>query len=83
MKIGFDILGGDFAPKNCLEGVVMAVKELPKDAKLVLIGDSKMAREYFVKHKIDPEQFEYVHTTEVIEMGEHPTKAGKSERRMK
>ena len=75
MKIGFDILGGDFAPKNCLEGVVMAVKELPKDAKLVLIGDSKMAREYFVKHKIDPEQFEYVHTTEVIEMGEHPTKA--------
>ncbi|MCC6372071.1 MAG: phosphate acyltransferase PlsX [Bacteroidia bacterium] len=75
MKIGFDILGGDFAPKNCLEGVVMASKELPADVKLVLIGDSGVARDYFVKHNVDPEQFEYVHTTDVIEMGEAPTKA--------
>jgi glycerol-3-phosphate acyltransferase PlsX len=75
MKIGFDILGGDFAPKNCLEGVAMAAKELPADVKLVLIGDSEVAKEYFKKKKIDPDKFEYVHTTEVIEMGEHPTKA--------
>jgi glycerol-3-phosphate acyltransferase PlsX len=75
MKIGFDILGGDFAPQNCLEGLVMASRELPKDVKLVLIGDSEVARSYFLKNKIDPEQFEYVHTTDVIEMGEHPTKA--------
>ena len=39
MKIGFDILGGDFAPKNCLEGAILAVKELPADVKLVLIGE--------------------------------------------
>lgn len=75
MKIGFDILGGDFAPNNCLEGVVMAAKELPKDVKLVLIGDSKLAKDYFSKNKVDAEQFDYVHTTEVIAMGEHPTKA--------
>lgn len=75
MKIGFDILGGDFAPKNCLEGLVMASKELPADVKLVLIGDSDAAKEYFTKNNIDSAQFDYVHTTEVIEMGEHPTKA--------
>lgn len=75
MKIGFDILGGDFAPKNCLEGAMMAAKELPLDVKLVLIGDSGVAKDYFKKNKIDPDQFEYVHTTENIEMGEHPTKA--------
>ncbi|MDI1354107.1 MAG: phosphate acyltransferase PlsX [bacterium] len=75
MKIGFDILGGDFAPKNCLEGVVLAAKELPKEVRLVLIGDSQLAKDYFLKNQIDPEQFDYVHTTEVIAMGEHPTKA--------
>lgn len=75
MKIGLDISGGDFAPKNCLEGAAMAVKELPKDVTLVLIGDSDNAKDYFSKNGVDADLFEYVHTTEVIEMGEHPTKA--------
>lgn len=75
MKIGFDILGGDFAPNNCLEGAMMAAKELPKDVKLVLIGDKEVAKAFFVKNNADPDQFEYVHTTEVIDMGEAPTKA--------
>ncbi len=75
MKIGLDILGGDFAPKNCLDGAILALKELPADVKIVLFGDSVKAKEYFTQQKIDPDKFEYVHTTEVIEMGEHPTKA--------
>jgi phosphate acyltransferase len=75
MKIGFDILGGDHAPKNCLDGAILALKELPTDVKLVLFGDSNKAREYFKEKNVDAEQFGYVHTTEVIEMGEHPTKA--------
>lgn len=75
MRIGFDILGGDFAPKNCLDGVILAQKELAKDIKLVLYGDSDEAKEYFRQNKVDPELFEYVHTAEVIQMGEHPTKA--------
>lgn len=75
MKLGFDILGGDHAPKNCLEGVILAAKELGGTAQLVLFGDSDQCRDYFIKNKVDPDQFEYVHTTEMIEMGEHPTKA--------
>ena len=75
MKIGFDILGGDFAPKNCLDGAILALKELPKNVKLVLIGDCEMAQNYFKSHQTDPDQFEYFHTTELIEMGDHPTKA--------
>jgi glycerol-3-phosphate acyltransferase PlsX len=53
----------------------MAAKELPKGVTLVLIGDKDLAREYFVKNNVDPDQFEYVHTTETIDMGEAPTKA--------
>ncbi len=75
MKIGFDISGGDFAPGNCLEGAAMVAAELPAHVKLVLIGDSNRAKEYFAKKGIDANKFEYVHTTEIIEMGEHPTKA--------
>ena len=75
MRIGFDILGGDYAPKNCLDGAILALKELPPNVKLVLFGNSDEAKEYFVKNNIDPNSFDYVHTTENIEMGEHPTKA--------
>lgn len=75
MKIGLDISGGDYAPKNCLDGAILATKELPKDVTLVLIGDSDHAKDYITKQGVDAKQFEYVHTTEVIEMGEHPTKA--------
>ncbi|MDX2173003.1 MAG: phosphate acyltransferase PlsX [Bacteroidota bacterium] len=75
MKIGFDISGGDFAPNNCLEGAIMTSSELSADVKLVLIGDSENAKKYFADKKFDDSHFEYVHTTEVIEMGEHPTKA--------
>ncbi|MCU0359530.1 MAG: phosphate acyltransferase PlsX [Bacteroidia bacterium] len=75
MKIGFDISGGDYAPKNCLEGALMALKELPADVILVLIGDSEVAKSFFSKHQVDPQRIQYVHTTDVIEMGEHPTKA--------
>ncbi len=75
MKIGLDILGGDFAPKNCLDGAILALKEFPTDVKIVLYGDREHAKHYFKEQNVDPDKFEYVHTTEVIEMGEHPTKA--------
>jgi glycerol-3-phosphate acyltransferase PlsX len=73
--IGLDIMGGDYAPNNCLEGAAMAVKELSDKAKIVLIGDSEYAKDFFQSHNVDPDLFDYVHTSEVIEMGEHPTRA--------
>jgi len=75
MKIGFDILGGDFAPENCLEGVLLALKELPEEVILVLIGDSEVAKSFFNTKKVNTSRIEYVHTTQRIEMSEHPTKA--------
>jgi len=75
MKIGLDIMGGDFAPKNCLDGAILALKELPAEVKIVLIGDKEHAQKYFAENKLDDSAFEYIHTSEVIEMAEHPTKA--------
>lgn len=75
MKIGFDISGGDYAPQNCLNGLQMALKELPAGVTVVLIGDSDVAKHFITENGLDTSRIEYVHTTEVIEMGEHPTKA--------
>jgi len=68
-------MGGDFAPNNELEGAVLAAKALPAHLKIVLIGDEEKAKAYLKEKKADPSIFDYVHTTEVIEMGAHPTKA--------
>ena len=75
MKIGFDIMGGDFAPKNCLDGAIDAAKSLPADVTIVLIGDEPLAKKYLTEKKADISHFEFVHATEILAMGEHPTKA--------
>lgn len=68
-------MGGDYAPKNCLDGAIMALESLPKHVRIVLIGDSEQAKVYIKEQGIAEDIFDYVHTTEVIQMGEHPTKA--------
>ena len=75
MKIALDIPGGDFAPKATALGAVLALKELPSNVKLVLIGNEEETRQIISGQNVDADLFEYVHTTEVIGMGEHPTKA--------
>lgn len=75
MKIALDVPGGDFAPVATLEGALLAQKELPADCKIVLIGNEQEARKFISQKGVQEDLFEYVHTTEVIGMGEHPTKA--------
>jgi glycerol-3-phosphate acyltransferase PlsX len=75
MKIGLDIMGGDYAPANCIDGAVLALDSLPSDVKMVLIGDSEKAKSHLKAIGVAEDKFEFVDATDVIEMGEHPTKA--------
>ncbi|WP_295801343.1 phosphate acyltransferase PlsX [Mucilaginibacter sp.] len=75
MKIGLDIMGGDFAPKATVLGAIEAYKVLSANQKLVLIGDKEQALSILHENNFSPDNFDFVHTTEVIGMGEHPTKA--------
>ncbi len=75
MKIAVDAMGGDFAPKAIVEGVVMASADLPADAQIVLIGRENAIREILQQHDFDSSTVEIVHAEDVVEMGEHPTKA--------
>lgn len=68
-------MGGDFAPVETINGAVLAAAELPSSAKLVLIGDAAAITAGLERSGADAGKFDIVNTTEVIGMGEHPTKA--------
>lgn len=75
MKIGIDILGGDFAPEANISGAILAQKELPSDVKLVLLGDQDQILSGLSAHNVDANLFEIVHAPDVITMHDHPTRA--------
>src|SRR5579863_3388606 len=75
MKLGLDIMGGDFAPKTTVGGAVKALNELPKGVTQVLFGDKDQILPLLAEHGVSPGNFEIVHTTEVIEMAEAPLRA--------
>lgn len=68
-------MGGDFAPDAVLEGAVDALGQLPSGDRIVLVGDGPVIREKLTLLHTDPERFDIVPTTEVIEMSDHPAKA--------
>ena len=75
IRIGIDIMGGDFAPQATTEGAILAQKELNNNVDLVLIGDEKTILSILKDKSVDSALFSIVNTSDVIEMGEHPAKA--------
>lgn len=75
MKIGLDVMGGDFAPDAVIEGAVDALGQLTSGDRVVLVGDGPKIREKLALMHADSGRFDIVPTTEVIEMSDHPAKA--------
>ncbi len=75
MKIGIDVLGGDFAPDVNIAGAVLARKELAEDVKIVLIGDQDQILSGLSGLNEDVNNYEVVHAPDVITMHDHPTRA--------
>jgi glycerol-3-phosphate acyltransferase PlsX len=75
MKIGIDILGGDFAPEATVRGSILAHNMLSGRATLVLIGDEQKIKIICHSAGFDPGNFEIVHTDINIGMDEYPAKA--------
>ncbi|MCE7043548.1 phosphate acyltransferase PlsX [Dyadobacter sp. CY312] len=75
MKIAVDAMGGDLAPQAIVEGVMQAASELPSEARIVLIGREGIILDIFKQNNYTPTNIDIVHAEDVIEMGEHPTKA--------
>ena len=75
MKIGVDVMGGDFAPDAIIEGAVDTLKHLSADEILVLLGDESSILRKLEEMKSPVSSFRIVPTSQVIEMGDHPAKA--------
>jgi glycerol-3-phosphate acyltransferase PlsX len=75
MRIGLDVMGGDFAPDAVIEGAVDSLRHLAGDDKLVLIGDKNPIYAKLSELKADQSNVEIVHTSQVIEMGDIPSRA--------
>jgi phosphate acyltransferase len=75
MKIGIDVFGGDFAPNANVAGAILARKELPQDATIVLLGDQDQILTCLSAHGGNPDDFEIVHAPDEITMHDHPTRA--------
>lgn len=74
IRIGIDIMGGDFAPQATTEGAIMAQKELNSNIDLVLIGDENAILSILKEKGVDSTLFSIVNAPDVIEMGDHPAK---------
>jgi phosphate acyltransferase len=75
MRIGIDMMGGDFAPLETTLGAIQARKELDPSYTIVLIGNEAEIRQILTDNNVTDAGFAFVNTTQVIGMAEHPTKA--------
>lgn len=75
MRIGIDILGGDFAPEATVRGSILAFQELKDKASIVLIGNEDAIVKICKEENFDPSNFEIIPTNDSIGMDEYPAKA--------
>lgn len=72
--VALDAMGGDYAPVETVRGAVEAVAEHP-EIKVILVGKEDAIREELEKYTYSQDNIEVKNATEIIEMGEVPTKA--------
>ncbi len=76
MKIGLDIMGGDYAPAEAIKGAQMFFEQVPDSSvHLVLIGDADAAAPYMSLIDAHQHRFTFVEAPDTIGMHEHPTRA--------
>jgi phosphate acyltransferase len=71
MRIGVDVMGGDYAPEAILDGALGALDQLGPNDQLVLVGDPARIEPAVRKCGADG-AVGIVHSTEVIAMDESP-----------
>lgn len=67
-------MGGDYAPEAVVLGAIQAHKEIPESVRIVLFGSKEQIVTILDNQGFPREAFDIVHTSQVIEMGDHPAK---------
>ena len=75
MNIALDMMGGDFAPLEAVKGVKLFLSANKNNAHVTLIGDEAKVKPLLEEHQVDSKNITLIHSEQMIEMNEHPTKA--------
>ena len=75
MNIGIDMMGGDFAPREAVKGVLDYCATPNASTLLYLIGNQPQIEDLFREYNFHADNVKLVHADQVIDMHEHPTKA--------
>ena len=78
-RVALDALGGDLGPGEVVAGAVLAAREL--DLGIILVGPQDQIRSEMAKHDVSGLDLTIEHTTEFIEMEEHPAEAVRVKKR--
>ncbi len=73
VRVGVDVMGGDFFPQAPIEGALLAKKERPH-IDIVLVGQTEIIEGYFEAKKLN-NPFEIIHSNTYIKMDENPARA--------
>ncbi|HVF97583.1 MAG TPA: phosphate acyltransferase PlsX [Flavisolibacter sp.] len=75
MRIGIDVMGGDFAPLEALKGVQDYLAQTTAAVHVVLIGREEKLLPLLDQLQLPQKAFTIIHASQVIDMYEHPIKA--------
>ncbi|WP_266205019.1 phosphate acyltransferase PlsX [Pontibacter kalidii] len=75
MRIALDAMGGDFAPEAIVKGAILAAQEIDEGTTLLLVGKEDVVHSLLKEYGYTGNNIAVVNASQVIEMGEHPTKA--------
>jgi glycerol-3-phosphate acyltransferase PlsX len=75
MRIGIDIMGGDFAPEAAVLGSFLARNNIPADVELILFGPKESITRIAGDNGFSVNGLEIIPTSEVISMSDNPYKA--------
>lgn len=73
MRIALDAMGTDLHPRVEVQGAVEALRELPGDFEVLLVGDREVVAAELAAHRDYPaDRLDVVHASQVIAPGEAP-----------
>src|SRR5579859_6708740 len=72
-RVALDVMGGDHAPDEIVQGAIQAAREL--EIGVILVGPEPAIRAEMAKQDISGLDLTIEHTDDVVRMDEHPAEA--------
>ena len=75
MNIAIDVMGGDYAPEAVVDGILLAISNLAPEETILAVGPADKINKLLAERPYTGSQIRVINADDVIEMGEHPTRA--------